>query len=86
MDDNAGEVSTLVIGGDYAVRRTWEGGGDMWFALIDGEQELGPLDSSEVLDFYYKDIFSAETLLWREGLHNWVPLRSSKAASETDNK
>ncbi|MEE2644570.1 MAG: DUF4339 domain-containing protein [Myxococcota bacterium] len=46
----------------------------MWFALIDGEQELGPLDSSEVLDFYYKDIFSAETLLWREGLPGWAPI------------
>lgn len=46
---------------------------EVWYALVQQEQ-LGPMDFEEVLDFYYKDIISASTLLWREGMPNWVPI------------
>ena len=45
----------------------------MWYALVQDEQ-LGPMDFDEVIDFYYKDIISSETLLWREGLSGWLPI------------
>ena len=43
---------------------------EMWYALVQDEQ-LGPLSFNEVIDFYYKDIITAETLLWRDGLSGW---------------
>ena len=46
---------------------------EVWFVLLQGEQ-LGPLSFEEVLDFYYKDVVSSETLLWRDGLSEWVPI------------
>ena len=46
---------------------------EVWFVLLQGE-ELGPLSFEEVLDFYYKDVVSSETLIWREGHANWSPI------------
>ena len=46
---------------------------EMWYALVQDEQ-LGPMSFNEVIDFYYKDIITSETLLWREGLAEWAPI------------
>lgn len=46
---------------------------EIWFVLLQGE-ELGPLSFEEVLDFYYKDVISSETLIWRDGLEGWLPI------------
>jgi len=46
---------------------------EMWYALVQ-EEQLGPMSFNEVIDFYYKDIITSETLLWREGLKEWVPI------------
>ena len=45
----------------------------MWYALVQDEQ-LGPMSFNEVIDFYYKDIITSETLLWREGLAEWASI------------
>jgi len=49
----------------------------MWYALVQDEQ-LGPMDFDEIIDFYYKDIISSDTLLWREGLSGWLPISQIK--------
>lgn len=46
---------------------------EVWYILLQGE-ELGPLSFEEVLDFYYKDVVTSESLLWREGWSGWVPI------------
>ena len=46
---------------------------EVWFILLQGEQ-LGPLSFEDVLDFYYKDVVTGDSLLWREGWSDWVTL------------
>jgi hypothetical protein len=46
---------------------------EVWFVLLQGE-ELGPLSFEDVLDFYYKDLVSSESMLWREGWSDWVQI------------
>ena len=46
---------------------------EVWFVLLQGEQ-LGPLSFEDVLDFYYKDVVTGDSLLWREGWSDWVAL------------
>ena len=46
---------------------------EIWFVLLQGE-ELGPLSFEEVLDFYYKDVITSESLIWRDGLEGWLPI------------
>ena len=54
---------------------------EVWFVLLQGE-ELGPLSFEEVLDFYYKDVISSETLIWREGFEGWLPIVHVSAFNE----
>ena len=46
---------------------------EVWFVLLQGE-ELGPMSFQEVLDFYYKDVVTSESLLWREGWNDWISI------------
>lgn len=46
---------------------------EVWYVLLQGE-ELGPLSFEDVLDFYYKDLVSSESMLWREGWSTWVQI------------
>ena len=46
---------------------------EVWFVLLQGE-ELGPLSFEDVLDFYYKDVVTSESFLWREGWSEWVSI------------
>lgn len=50
---------------------------EMWFALVQ-EEQLGPMSFEEVIDFYYKDIINAETLLWTDGFEGWCPITHIK--------
>ena len=56
---------------------------EVWYALVQQEQ-LGPMAFEEVLDFYYKDIISASTLLWREGMPNWLVVPRGHEQTETE--
>ena len=53
----------------------------MWYALVQ-EEELGPMPFEEVLDLYYKDIISADTYIWVEGMPEWVPISQMSDFSE----
>ena len=46
---------------------------EVWYVLLQGE-ELGPMSFDEILDFYYKDVVTSESLLWREGWTDWVSI------------
>ena len=54
---------------------------EMWFALVQ-EEQLGPMSFEEVIDFYYKDIINAETLLWTDGLEGWCAITQIKEFSD----
>jgi hypothetical protein len=51
-----------------------------WFYESDGER-VGPVDGGEILNHYRSGTLRADTLVWREGLENWIPFSASELAS-----
>jgi opacity protein-like surface antigen len=44
-----------------------------WYAVVDGQQ-VGPLTTSAVERRMDDGSISPDTLVWREGMHNWTPV------------
>lgn len=47
-----------------------------WLYLVRGEKR-GPLPASKVVQLYQVGILKSDSLVWRQGLANWVPLSTS---------
>ena len=45
----------------------------MWYALVE-EEQLGPMDSGEVEELYSQGVVTSETLVWKDGFEDWLPL------------
>ena len=50
-----------------------------WFYADAHNQQQGPVDGAWLANAYRAGTVKAETLVWREGLGNWVPLRQVAA-------
>ncbi|HEY1686048.1 MAG TPA: GYF domain-containing protein [Tepidisphaeraceae bacterium] len=48
-----------------------------WFYFVD-KQRFGPINSLELMKLAKSGKVAADTMLWREGLDDWVPARSVK--------
>jgi uncharacterized protein (TIGR00266 family) len=44
-----------------------------WYAAINGQQQ-GPLPQSQVLQLLNSGVYNQDTLVWREGFQNWLPI------------
>lgn len=51
-----------------------------WFYESNGER-VGPVSSGEILSLSRNGSIRAETLVWRDGLGNWIPFSASELAS-----
>ncbi len=50
-----------------------------WF-YADGGQQRGPIDEAQLVEMIQSGKITQETLVWREGMANWLPLRLARAA------
>lgn len=48
-----------------SARKTW------WYAV--GQEKIGPCSSSELMDLVTQGKLFPDTLVWKEGMPNWVP-------------
>jgi len=51
-----------------------------WFYADASQQQQGPVDSATLANVYQRGEITSNTLVWREGLPNWVPF--SQVAAE----
>jgi len=51
-----------------------------WFYENNGER-IGPVPGGEILNLYRSGGLRPDTLVWREGLENWIPFSASELAS-----
>lgn len=53
-----------------------------WYYAVGGQQQ-GPVDEAQLDALLQSGQINQETLVWREGLANWQPLRQARAAAGT---
>ncbi len=46
-----------------------------WFHAANGTQQVGPVSAEQLAALFGSGEITAATLVWREGLDNWLPLR-----------
>ncbi|HEU0008219.1 MAG TPA: DUF4339 domain-containing protein, partial [Verrucomicrobiae bacterium] len=51
-----------------------------WFYALGGQQQ-GPVDDGQLDALAAAGTITPDTLVWREGLANWQPLRQARPAS-----
>ena len=45
-----------------------------WYYADDSRQRRGPLSAEAIAELFRSQRIAADTLVWREGLGNWLPL------------
>ena len=49
-----------------------------WF-YADGGKQQGPIDEAQLVALIQSGKITQETLVWREGMADWLPLRLARA-------
>jgi hypothetical protein len=50
---------------------------DMWYYLDQTQQQQGPVEDNQPLALQSNGTINSQTLIWRDGLANWIPLSQS---------
>ncbi len=43
-----------------------------WYYSLDGKNKVGPVSKEELVDFINKGRLNSKTLVWQEGMSEWV--------------
>lgn len=46
-----------------------------WYYASQDNQQVGPVAGEQLVELFERGVITRETLVWREGLDNWLPLR-----------
>lgn len=46
-----------------------------WYYASQDNQQVGPVAGGQLVELFERGVITRETLVWREGLDNWLPLR-----------